>query len=66
MEATDNLQVRANGGAAHWACGRRSVDLGAVSEPYKSACLRRDQPVAASNPLVGDPARFIDEAVEFQ
>ncbi len=66
VEASDTLQVRANGGDAHWACGRCSADLGPVSTNYKESCLRRDQPISASNPLVGDPARFIDDEVQFR
>ncbi len=66
VEATDTLAVRANGGTAHWSCARCAGDLGPITENYKAACLRRDRPVAESNPLVGDPLRFIDEQVEFR
>ncbi len=65
-QASDTLHVRANGGESHWACARCSTDLGPVSQNYKEACLRRDRPVSASNPLVGDPSRFIDDEVQFR
>jgi hypothetical protein len=28
--------------------------------------LRLDQPIQAANPLIGDPQRFIDAAVQFR
>jgi len=66
VEVSDTRHLRANGGEPHWACRRCAADLGPVSSNYKEACLRRDRPVSDSNPLVGDPARFIDEAVQFR
>lgn len=66
VEATDTLAVRANGAGAHWACGRCDGDLGPVEANYKDGCLRRDRPVSDSNPLVGDPKRFIDDEVAFR
>ncbi|MEO1191386.1 MAG: hydantoinase B/oxoprolinase family protein [Pseudomonadota bacterium] len=66
VEASETLAVRANGGEAHWCCRSCGGDLGPVSSSYKAACLRRDRPVSVSNPLVGDPSRFIDETVVFR
>jgi acetone carboxylase gamma subunit len=37
-----------------------------VSENYKAHTLRLDRPIQASNPLIGDPRRFIDAGVEFR
>ena len=65
-EASVNLHVRQTDQGAHWACAKCASDLGAVHANYKDGCLREDHPVAASNPLIGDPARFIDDAVTFR
>ena len=64
--ATDNLQVRRNGHAPHWACAHCATDLGPLSANYKDGCLREDAPVSASNPLVGEPRRFVDDDVAFR
>ena len=37
-----------------------------MHENYKHHCLREDNPVSSSNPLIGDPARYIDDAVSFR
>ena len=50
----------------HWACAKCACDLGHVSHNYKDGCLREDHPVADSNPLIGDPSRFIDDDVCFR
>ena len=33
---------------------------------YKAGCVRNDLPIQASNPLVGDPKRFIDPLPQFR
>ncbi|MGH8639857.1 MAG: acetone carboxylase subunit gamma, partial [Burkholderiales bacterium] len=33
---------------------------------YKLACARYDAPIEAANPIVGDPARFIDARPVFR
>ena len=33
---------------------------------YKSCCVRIDRPVQASNPIVGDPKRFIFPLPQFR
>ena len=33
---------------------------------YKMRCVRLDRPIQASNPIVGDPARFIDPTPQFR
>ncbi len=48
------------------ACARCAADLGPLSDNYKDVCLREDLPVSDSNPLVGDPADFVDDAVAFR
>ncbi len=35
-------------------------------EIYKAHALRIDRPIQAANPLIGDPQRFIDAAVQFR
>jgi len=65
-EASVNLHVRQADDGAHWACAKCASDLGAVNANYKDGCLREDHPVADSNPLIGDPARFIDDDVTFR
>ena len=64
--AGDNLAVYGTGGGARWACAHCAADLGPLADNYKDVCLREDQPVSRSNPLVGDPADFIDDAVAFR
>ena len=33
---------------------------------YKVGCVRNDLPIEASNPIVGDPKRFIDPTPQFR
>ena len=64
--ASSCLDVRRDAGGEFWACGKCAAALGAVSENYKSNCVREDNEVGACNPLIGDPTRFIDDAVSFR
>jgi N-methylhydantoinase B len=64
--ATENLAVRENGKALHFACARCAADLGPLAGNYKNLCARSDRPIEASNPLVGDPHRFIDPLPQFR
>ncbi|MBT5675022.1 MAG: hypothetical protein HOJ07_04980, partial [Rhodospirillaceae bacterium] len=66
LPAGDNLAVYGSGDAARWACARCAADLGPLSDNYKDLCLREDLPVSDSNPLVGDPADFVDDTVSFR
>jgi N-methylhydantoinase B len=66
INATDNLDVRREGAAARWACAHCATDLGALEANFKDTALREDLPVSASNPLVGDPTRYIDDKVAFR
>jgi N-methylhydantoinase B len=66
LAAGDNLAVYGSGDSARWACARCAADLGALADNFKDVCLREDLPVSRSNPLVGDPADFIDDAVAFR
>ena len=61
--ATDALAVHAN---RHYGCAKCGTDLGPISHNYKDYCVRNDLPIQASNPIVGDPARFIDPVPQFR
>ena len=50
----------------HYGCARCATDLGPISHNYKSGCVRNDLPIQAANPIVGDPARFIDPKPQFR
>ena len=60
--ATENLAIRGK----HWSCAKCATDLGPVSGNYKAACARSDRAIQASNPIVGDPKRFIDPTPQFR
>lgn len=66
FEAGSCLNVNKDEQGQYWACGSCSTDLGATATNYKDACIREDRPVSDSNPLIGDPTRFIDDAVSFR
>ena len=65
-EASVNLQVQRDAQGSYWACAKCSTDLGPSHANYKDGCLREDHPVTDSNPLIGDPKRFIDDDVTFR
>src|SRR5262245_60404823 len=62
LRATENIAVR----AGRWCCAKCSTDLGPLANNYKAGCIRNDLPIKASNPIVGDPARFIDPVPQFR
>ena len=49
-----------------YGCAKCSADLGPVSHNYKDYCVRNDLPIEASNPIAGDPKRFIDPLPQFR
>jgi N-methylhydantoinase B len=61
--ATENLAVYDN---LHYGCAKCATDLGSISHNYKDYCVRNDLPIEASNPIVGDPKRFIDPTPQFR
>jgi hypothetical protein len=63
---TETLDLLAVAGAPHLGCARCGHVLCAARENYKAHALRRDRPIQAANPLIGDPGRFIDAAVQFR
>jgi len=58
--------VRENGKALHWACAGCATDLGLIQRNYKERCARDDRAIETSNPIVGDPQRFIDPMPQFR
>ncbi len=64
--ATENLAVREVERALHFACAGCATDLGPLGGNYKERCARDDRPIEASNPIVGDPQRFIDPLPQFR
>ena len=64
--ATENLAVREVGRALHYACAGCATDLGPLGGNYKERCARDDRPIETSNPIVGDPRRFIDPLPQFR
>jgi N-methylhydantoinase B len=60
--ATASLAVR----GGHWSCAKCAADLGPLVENYKARCARSDLPIQASNPIVGDPRRFIEPTPQFR
>jgi N-methylhydantoinase B len=60
--ATENLAVRGR----RYACAKCAADLGSIEDNYKRSCIQKDLPIEASNPIVGDPKRFIDPQVQFR
>jgi N-methylhydantoinase B len=61
--ATEGVAVYDN---LHYGCAKCATDLGPVSHNYKDYCVRNDLPIQASNPIVGDPKRFIDPLPQFR
>jgi N-methylhydantoinase B len=62
LRATESLAVR----GANWCCAKCAADLGPLRGNYKERCARSDRAIQASNPLVGDPRRFIDPLPQFR
>ena len=58
--------MREDSSGAYWACGDCGASLGPLDANYKDACLQDVRPVSESNPLIGDPSLFVDDAVEFR
>ena len=63
---TETLDLVTNNGAMHLACARCGEVLCSAHDNYKAHVLRLDRPIQAANPLIGDPHRFIDAAVQFR
>jgi acetone carboxylase gamma subunit len=67
LHATQTLDIREAAAAEpHHACAKCATDLGGLSENYKEHCIREDHPISEANPLIGEPARFIDDQPVFR
>ena len=66
FQASTCLDAKRDAQGRYWACGKCSADLGPMSDNYKLHCIREDNSVSSANPLIGDPARYIDDAVTFR
>ena len=66
FEVGSCLNAMSDGGGQYWACSSCSTELGTTTENYKDFCIRENNPVSESNPLIGEPDRFIDDAVTFR
>ena len=66
LAATDALAVKVDELGRFMACATCGASLGSLRENYKAHCIQEDHPIGRSNPLVGDPARFIDDPVVFR
>jgi N-methylhydantoinase B len=64
--ATENMVVRLGADGPHFCCARCSADLGPTHANYKHSCIREDNPIERSNPLLGDSARYIDAQPVFR
>jgi N-methylhydantoinase B len=64
--ATAMLAVHATADGPRHVCAKCDTDLGPVRENYKERCARDDRPIQTSNPIVGDPSRFIDDVPQFR
>jgi N-methylhydantoinase B len=60
LHATENLHVREHAGGLVFSCPSCATGLGPLSGNYKEHCARYDAPIESANPIIGDPARFID------
>ena len=65
-QITEYLQLVDRGGEPWLGCARCRQPLGPASENYKLHCHRIDRPIQSSSMLIGEPARFIDDRVEFR
>jgi N-methylhydantoinase B len=66
LHLTEYLDLVMVDGARRLACARCGSVLCAAGENYKAHALRIDRPIETANPLIGDPRRFIDAAVQFR
>jgi len=67
LHATQTLDIREVAGAEpHHACAKCATDLGGLSGNYKEHCIREDHAISLANPLIGEPARFIDDQPVFR
>ena len=62
VELTANLHLR----GGNYCCAKCAVKLAQRDSNYKDGCVCEDHAVSSSNPLIGDPVRFIDDDPVFR
>ena len=62
VELTENLHLR----GGNYCCAKCATKLAQRDSNYKDGCVCEDHAVSSSNPLIGDPVRFIDDDPVFR
>lgn len=65
LEISPYLSVRRDGEGLYHGCSACDTSLGPLGSNWKHHALCEDLPIQSSNPLVGDPARYIDARVRY-
>ena len=65
-EVSPVLAVRAGADEKHYACITCDARLGPITENFKLHSAREDKPIEESNPLIGDPSRYVDAKIWFR
>lgn len=63
FEISPAIAVKPGADGHRYACTTCSADLGDIAGNFKECAQRSDEPIEAANPLIGDPARYIDAKV---
>jgi len=66
QKITEHLDLVKREGTRWLACSQCGQPLGPARENYKLHCKRIDRPIQVANPLIGEPERFIEAAVQFR
>jgi N-methylhydantoinase B len=66
MRVSESLQLVGDDAAREYRCLRCEASLGAAAENYKLTALIEEAELGEANPYIGDPARYVDEAMVFR
>jgi N-methylhydantoinase B len=66
LELNPYIEMRRDKAGLFHACSGCGAALGPAGENWKAHALLDEQPVQVSNPLIGDPKRYIDAPVRFR
>jgi N-methylhydantoinase B len=66
VELTENLHLRGTNDLRSYCCAKCGTELGRLCDNYKAHCICEENPVSSSNPLIGDPKRFVDDDPVFR
>ena len=66
IEVTQNINLRAGDSSSVYCCSKCDTEIGSLGENYKEHCIQVEHHVSASNPLIGEPDRFIDDVPKFR